>query len=107
MKNLLLSAIIALFLMPIFCSAQSFGVKLNTPKAIVIQPAKTITADSIYIQQINAHSKGFSVIYSLYLEGKIMEGNLYVILWQGAEHDPNHDYTRQEIKARLKQLLTQ
>jgi hypothetical protein len=87
--------------------AQSFGVKLNNPKDIIIRPAKTVQADSIYIQQTMQHEMAFEVMYSLYFDKKILIDGVTIILWQGTEYDKNKDYTRQEIKARLKQLLTQ
>jgi len=107
MRKLFFTTICAILILPVFCCAQSFGVKLNTPKNIVTQPAKTIQADSIYIQEIKHHSSELSVIYSLYFEGKIAMDGLPLSLWKGSEYDPNKDYTRQEVKARIKQLLTQ
>lgn len=89
------------------CSAQSFGVKLANPKTVTVVPAKVQQVDSVYVRETIEWSHGMAVSIELYSEGQIVFDKQRFVLWEGAEYDPNKDYTRSEKKARIKFLLSQ
>lgn len=91
------------------CSAQILGVKLNTPKVITIVPAVIITADSIIVNQITDNGTSVIALVHFYVAGGGMgsERTKELILWEGAEYITNKDYTKTQLKARIKTILSQ
>lgn len=91
------------------CSAQTLSIKLATPKVITIVPAVTITTDSIIVNQITDNGTSVTALVHFYVSGGGIgsDRTKELILWEGAEYVTNKDYTKTQLKARIKTLLLQ
>ncbi len=97
---------IALILSGIFAQAQSLGIKFASPKTFIVVPAQTIATDSIYINQFVDNGTSLEALVTFYTS--TMESTTKtIVIWQGSDYLQNKDYTKAQLKARIKTLLTQ
>lgn len=100
-----------------FCYSQ-IGINLPSPQTFTVipqriingttVPAKTATADSIYVLEIINTG---SIVYSnmiLFIGNTPTQApfnTIGLILWEGVDYSNNTNYTNETVKARIKTLL--
>ena len=97
------------------CYGQNASIKLNEPKTFVIVqpiPGVTTVADSIYISEIRDDGVSVSVTVKFYdtkqpdsKPAMIAPPTLILVVWSGPEYEANKNYTKAQLKARIKDLL--